>query len=67
MADELPPNMKRALELGWIEKRGAIYYVVPYHREDLDKAWPGDTIYARCLKMIDPNDPAVWDTHDDPV
>ena len=43
---ELPPGMKTALERGWIVKRGANYYVVPEHRDELDAAFPGDTIYG---------------------
>ena len=45
-ADKPSANMQVALDKGWIEKRGANYYVVEAHREELDAAYPGDAIYA---------------------
>lgn len=52
MAEKTPdgllrmPNFERAVANGWIEKRGANYYVVEEHREALDAAYPGDSLYA---------------------
>jgi hypothetical protein len=59
----LSPNMKAALAKGWIEKRGAVYYVVPHHREELDAAFPGDSIYGGTSPAAEAW--RVFDTHDD--
>jgi len=56
------PNMKLALEKGWIVRHaGGYFVVVPHHREELDRAFPGDSIYARSTMpapSLEPDDAA---------